>query len=310
MKSEDYYSDDIYVVSNKEDMAYLFLHFTRNHTKLKMYTPYPEFSIRPIEDYLKILKDIKRGPYCKKTPNTSNEANLTMEEYIELEAKKARIGSQIFNWKTATSGKVNYHGNIDYFRDIDADFPVIIYNDALTTNHEVSSEPMVRPLDDNEIEFRISLDKFDDENYICIYDKSSFSYKLFSFNDLKTNSEKDIDEVKLPCNDVIVERLGDDIDINVDTESHEFNKDFETNHDTYHVTFLNFSLVTPSSSTVGQRRGPCSTDSRIILSCCRLSIYNSILLFQESYMSFSSIGGRLSAPDKTALSARLVMLTI
>nr|GEX74072.1 ribonuclease H-like domain-containing protein [Tanacetum cinerariifolium] len=52
------------------------------------------------------------------------------------------------------------------------------------------------------------------------------------------------------------------------------------------------SLVTPSSSTEGQRRGPCSTDSRIILSCCRLSIYNSILLFQESYMSFSRMEGR------------------
>nr|GEW09940.1 uncharacterized mitochondrial protein AtMg00810-like [Tanacetum cinerariifolium] len=63
-----------------------------------------------------------------------------------------------------------------------------------------------------------------------------------------------------------------------------------------------FSLVTPSSSIVGQMRGPCSTNSRIILPCCLLSIYNSILLFQESYMSFSSIGGRLSAPDNIALS--------
>nr|GFC13386.1 reverse transcriptase domain-containing protein [Tanacetum cinerariifolium] len=67
------------------------------------------------------------------------------------------------------------------------------------------------------------------------------------------------------------------------------------------------SLVTPSTSTESQIRGPCSTNSRIILPCGRLSIYNSILLFHESYMSFSSIEGWLSAPDKIALSARLAI---
>nr|GEW58294.1 hypothetical protein [Tanacetum cinerariifolium] len=67
------------------------------------------------------------------------------------------------------------------------------------------------------------------------------------------------------------------------------------------------SLVTPSTSTVGQIKGPCSTDSRIILPFGRLSMYSSILLFHESYMSFSDIGGRLSAPDKIALSVRLAI---
>ncbi|GJW49631.1 hypothetical protein Tco_0090982 [Tanacetum coccineum] len=70
MKYEDYCSDNIYAVSNKEDTTYMCLHFTRNHTELKMYTPYPEFPIRRIEDYLKILEDIERDPYSKKTPNT------------------------------------------------------------------------------------------------------------------------------------------------------------------------------------------------------------------------------------------------
>ncbi|GKA81895.1 hypothetical protein Tco_0788643 [Tanacetum coccineum] len=65
-KSQDNYSDNLYAVSIKEDTAYLCLHFTRNHKELKNYTPYPEDSIRRIEDYLKILEDIKRGPYSKK----------------------------------------------------------------------------------------------------------------------------------------------------------------------------------------------------------------------------------------------------
>ncbi|GJT71918.1 hypothetical protein Tco_1031204 [Tanacetum coccineum] len=63
-----YYSDNLYAVSIKEDTAYPCLHFTRNHEDLKPYMPYPGDSIRRIEDYLKILEDIERGPYFKKPP--------------------------------------------------------------------------------------------------------------------------------------------------------------------------------------------------------------------------------------------------
>ncbi|GJQ92405.1 hypothetical protein Tco_0003544 [Tanacetum coccineum] len=66
-------------------------------------------------------------------------------------------------------------------------------------------------------------------------------------------------------------------------------------------------LVTPFSSIVGQMSGPFSTDSRIIRPCCLFIMYSSILLFQESYISFSNIGGRLSAPERIALSARVVI---
>nr|GEX46552.1 hypothetical protein [Tanacetum cinerariifolium] len=69
-----------------------------------------------------------------------------------------------------------------------------------------------------------------------------------------------------------------------------------------------FGLVTPFSLTVSQRSGPFSKDLRIIHPCCLFNIYSSILLFHESYISFSNIGKRLSAPDRIALSARLVIL--
>ncbi|GJV92025.1 putative reverse transcriptase domain-containing protein [Tanacetum coccineum] len=42
-----YCSDNIYAVSNKEDTAYLCLHFTRNQKDLKPYTPYPEDQYTP-----------------------------------------------------------------------------------------------------------------------------------------------------------------------------------------------------------------------------------------------------------------------
>nr|GEX31419.1 ribonuclease H-like domain-containing protein [Tanacetum cinerariifolium] len=67
-------------------------------------------------------------------------------------------------------------------------------------------------------------------------------------------------------------------------------------------------VVTPFSSIVGQRSGPFSTESSIILPCCVFNMYSSIMLFHQSYMSFSNIGGRLSAPKRIALSARVVIL--
>ncbi|GKA59309.1 hypothetical protein Tco_0758622 [Tanacetum coccineum] len=59
-------------------------------------------------------------------------------------------------------------------------------------------EPTVSPLNNNEIEFRISFDESDDEYYTIIYDKNSFSYRIISVNDLKTDSENDNDKVNMP----------------------------------------------------------------------------------------------------------------
>ncbi|GJX37064.1 hypothetical protein Tco_0250367 [Tanacetum coccineum] len=185
---------------------------------------------------------------------TSEVALLCEPTYIRLEEEKARRRGQVYNWETATYGKILYDEDVHYLRSFEKEFPAIIYNDALTsepevssdfenefpaivyndalaTDHKISSEPMASPLNDNQIDFRISFDESDDEDYTVIYDKNSFSYKIIHVNDLKTDSENYNDEVDIPSNNVVVEQLDNGIDANIDTESHEFNEDFETNHD-------------------------------------------------------------------------------
>ncbi|GJZ30510.1 reverse transcriptase domain-containing protein [Tanacetum coccineum] len=44
----------------------------------------------------------------------------------------------------------------------------------------------------------ISFDESDDEDYTVIYDKNSFSYKIFSVDDLKTDLENGNDKVNMP----------------------------------------------------------------------------------------------------------------
>ncbi|GJS93879.1 hypothetical protein Tco_0800847 [Tanacetum coccineum] len=96
-----------------------------------------------------------------------DDPNITMEEYIRLEEEKAHRRA-------------------------------IFYNDELTSEVALSCEPMISPLNKNQIDFRISFDKSDDEDYVVIYDKNSFSYKIIFVDDLKTDSENDYDKVNVP----------------------------------------------------------------------------------------------------------------
>ncbi|GKF27570.1 hypothetical protein Tco_0093912, partial [Tanacetum coccineum] len=90
------------------------------------------------------------------------DPNITMEDYIRIEEEKAPI----------------------------------VFDDKVTS--EVSCETTVSSLIDNEIDFRISFDESDDEDCTIIFEKNSFSYKIISINDLKTDSENDNEKVNMP----------------------------------------------------------------------------------------------------------------
>ncbi|GJX20634.1 hypothetical protein Tco_0223311 [Tanacetum coccineum] len=100
--------------------------------------------------------------------------NITMEEY----------------------GKIWYDEDVLDLRSVETKFPAIVFSDSLTLNETPSCEPTVRSND--EIDFRISFDESDDEDYTVVFDKNSFSYKIISTIDLKTDSENDNEKVNKP----------------------------------------------------------------------------------------------------------------
>nr|GEX82292.1 hypothetical protein [Tanacetum cinerariifolium] len=84
-----------------------------------------------------------------------------MEEYIKLEEEKARRHGRTFNWQTAKFRKVeNYEDEDDCFIDFETEFPAIVFD-----NKAIQSKPTVCPPNENMIDFRISLDESDDEDY-------------------------------------------------------------------------------------------------------------------------------------------------
>ncbi|GKB20857.1 hypothetical protein Tco_0854780, partial [Tanacetum coccineum] len=96
-----------------------------------------------------------------------DDPNITMEEYIRLQEEKARRRGKVYNWETSTY-----------------------------VTH--SCEPTVSSLNNNKIDFKISFDESNDEDYTVIFDKKSFSYKIIYANDLKTDSKNDNDKVNMP----------------------------------------------------------------------------------------------------------------
>ncbi|GJT81059.1 hypothetical protein Tco_1055401 [Tanacetum coccineum] len=86
----------------------------------------------------------------------------------------------------------------DCFTNFETKFPAIVLDNTLTSDAAISCGPTVSPLNDNEIDFRISFDESDDEDYTVVYDENSFSYKIISVNNLKTDFENDNDKVNMP----------------------------------------------------------------------------------------------------------------
>ncbi|GKB34161.1 hypothetical protein Tco_0879103, partial [Tanacetum coccineum] len=99
-----------------------------------------------------------------------DDLNITIEEYIRIEEEKARRRGRTFNWQTATFEKLkNYEDEDDCFIDFKTKFPAIVFDNTSTT---LQSEPTVCPPNENMIDFRISLDESDDEDYTIIFDEN------------------------------------------------------------------------------------------------------------------------------------------
>ncbi|GJX91383.1 hypothetical protein Tco_0344709 [Tanacetum coccineum] len=92
--------------------------------------------------------------------------NITMYEYIRIQEEKALSRGETFNWKTATYGKTEYcEDEDDCFTNFETKFPAIILDNTLTSDAAISCGPTISPLNDNEIDFRISFDDLYDEEY-------------------------------------------------------------------------------------------------------------------------------------------------
>ncbi|GKF56207.1 hypothetical protein Tco_0166547, partial [Tanacetum coccineum] len=67
--------------------------------------------------------------------------NITMEEYIRLEEEKAQKCRKMFNWETATYGKIWANEDVHDLGSVETKFPGIVFNDTLKSKAALSCEP-------------------------------------------------------------------------------------------------------------------------------------------------------------------------
>ncbi|GJZ59050.1 hypothetical protein Tco_0614866 [Tanacetum coccineum] len=67
-----------------------------------------------------------------------DDPNMTMEEYIKLEEEKARRRDKVYNWESATYGKIWYDKGVHGLRSVETEFPVIVFNNTLTSEQQLS----------------------------------------------------------------------------------------------------------------------------------------------------------------------------
>ncbi|GJX82107.1 hypothetical protein Tco_0331588 [Tanacetum coccineum] len=112
--------------------------------------------------------------------------------------EKAQRAGRTFNWQTATYGKVKYYEDEDdCFTNFKSEFPAIVFNNNVTSNEILSCEPTVSSLN-NEIDFRISFDESDDEDYT-----PEVSY----FNDLDFFKDFENEFLAIVYNDALTSKL-------------------------------------------------------------------------------------------------------
>ncbi|GJR77294.1 hypothetical protein Tco_0089659 [Tanacetum coccineum] len=110
-------------------------------------------------------------------------------------------------------GKTEYYENEDNsFMNLETEYPAIVFDDI--SDAALSCKPTVSPLDNNEIDFNISFDESDDEDYMIVFDENTFSCKIIYVDNLKTDSENENHKINIPSSPSPEPTIGyfDDLD--------------------------------------------------------------------------------------------------
>ncbi|GJZ56606.1 hypothetical protein Tco_0611799 [Tanacetum coccineum] len=151
---------------------------------------------------------------------------------------------------------VSCFDDLDFFKDFENEFPAIVYNDALTSKSDFSTEPTLSPqhIDEFDLKDETSLSECDEEEQNVLNFNDLFPFNVIYPNDSKSDKDNDDDKVDIEhsSGDLSVKPLPDVINTDVGAYAHGSNKLLETSHDTSNKIFktktfikeLNFNIMT------------------------------------------------------------------
>ncbi|GJV96866.1 hypothetical protein Tco_1548443, partial [Tanacetum coccineum] len=94
---------------------------------------------------------------------------------------------------------VSYFDDLDFLKDFENKFPAIVYNDALTSKSDSSTEPVEIPhrIDEFDLKTETSLSECDEKEQNVLYFNDLFSFNIIHPNDLKSYKDKDDDKIDI-----------------------------------------------------------------------------------------------------------------
>ncbi|GJW50662.1 hypothetical protein Tco_0092013 [Tanacetum coccineum] len=179
---------------------------------------------------------------------------MTMQEYVQYETEKALRNGKVYNWETATYGKIKCVEDINDLRFFEKKFPAIVDDDALSFDSGFSSKHTVSSRHVNEINLKneTSLSKNDEEEYNVISYNDVFPFNIIFVNDSKLDTENDDDkiDIKQSLGNISIKPLRNVMNIDVDTYAHVSKELWKTSHDTINKFFATETFIKESSVTI------------------------------------------------------------
>ncbi|GJX99346.1 RNA-directed DNA polymerase, eukaryota, reverse transcriptase zinc-binding domain protein [Tanacetum coccineum] len=123
--------------------------------------------------------------------------------------------------------------DLDFFKDFENEFPAIVYNDALTSKSDFSTEPTLCPqhIDEFDLKDKTSLSEYDEVEQNVLYFNDLFPFNIIYSDDLKSDKDNDDNEIDM------IQSLGGNENIQ------RSNNQLEGSHDKINKVFIMKSFV-------------------------------------------------------------------
>ncbi|GKA52810.1 hypothetical protein Tco_0746125 [Tanacetum coccineum] len=121
---------------------------------------------------------------------------------------------------------VSCFDNLDFFNDFENDFPVIVYNNGLTSKLDFLTKPTVSPqhIDEFNLKDETSLSECDKKEQNILNFNDLFHFNVIDHNDSKSDKDNDDDDDKLDIEhssgNLFVKPLPDVINTDVGAYAH------------------------------------------------------------------------------------------
>ncbi|GKF09866.1 hypothetical protein Tco_0044090, partial [Tanacetum coccineum] len=131
---------------------------------------------------------------------------------------------------------VSCFDDLDFFNDLENEFPAIVYNDAQTSKSDLSTEPILNPqhIDEFDLKSETSLSECDEEEQNILNINDQFPFNVIYPNDSKSDKDNDNDKVNIKhsSRDLYVKPLPNVMNTDVGAYAHGSNKLLETSINT------------------------------------------------------------------------------